>query len=84
MDTPQKADLWKKMVGHYNLKGEHAIINEAFKMEIYDTFGWDGSLSIPHYAIVNKEGTLQFKSAAGPEDMTKLTEQLKEAATANH
>lgn len=84
IDTPQKAELWKKMVGHYNLKGEHAIINEAFKMEIYDTFGWEGSLSIPHYAIINKEGTLQFKSAASPEDMDKLTKQLKETATANH
>lgn len=80
IDTPQKAELWKKMTGHYNLKGEHAIINKAFKMEIYDTFGKNSTLSIPHYAIVNKKGELQFPSAASPKDMEKLTEQLKEAA----
>lgn len=80
IDTPQKAELWKKMAGHYNLKGEHAIINETFKMEIYEKFGRNGILSIPHYAIVNKKGELQFPSAASPEDMDKLTEQLKEAS----
>lgn len=80
IDTPQKAELWKKMTGHYNLKGEHVIINEAFKMEIYEKFGRNGILSIPHYAIVNKEGELQFPSAASPENMDKLTEQLKEAS----
>lgn len=69
-----------KMTGHYNLKGEHVIINDAFKMEIYEKFGRNGMLSIPHYAIVNKEGELQFPSAASPEDMDKLTEQLKEAS----
>lgn len=68
------------MAGHYNLKGEHVIINDAFKMEIYEKFGRNGMLSIPHYAIVNKEGVLQFPSAASPEDMDKLTEQLKEAS----
>lgn len=80
VDPPQKAELWKKMAGNYNLKGEHAIINETFKNEIYDTFGRNNSLSIPHYAIINKKGELQFQSAASPEDMDKLTEQLKEAA----
>jgi hypothetical protein len=49
-------------------------------MEIYEKFGRNGMLSIPHYAIVNKEGELQFPSAASPEDMDKLTEQLKEAS----
>lgn len=82
IDTPQKAELWKKMAGHYNLKGEHAIINEAFKMDIYNTFGRNGTLSIPHYAIINKKGELQFQSAASPEDMDKLTKQLMEAASA--
>lgn len=79
VDRPQNAGLWKKMAGHYNLKGEHALINESFKTEIYDTFGHNGRLSIPHYAIVNAKGELQFPSAASPEDMEKLTEQLEAA-----
>ena len=46
-------------------------------MEIYEKFGRNGILSIPHYAIVNKEGTLQFPSAASPENMDKLMEQTE-------
>lgn len=80
IDSPQRAELWKKMIGHYNLKGDHAIINEAFKNEVYDTFGQNGSMFIPHYAIYNKCGELQFQSAANPKDMDKLIEQLQKAS----
>lgn len=78
IDRPSEADLWKKMAGYYNLKGDHVIINEFFKMDIYNTFG-NGSLYIPHCAIINKKGELQFKVASNPENMDKLTEQLQEA-----
>lgn len=79
IDRPSEADLWKKMTGYYNLKGEHVIINEAFKDEIYSTFGNNGMLSIPHCAIINKKGELQFKVASSPENMEKLAKQLQEA-----
>lgn len=80
IDSPQKKELWKKMTGYYNLKGQHAIVNEAFKNEVYGLFGDHGYLTIPHYAIINKEGILQFPSAASPKDMDKLIEQLEEAS----
>lgn len=80
IDTPQKAELWKKMAGHYALTGEHVLMNEAFKMEIYEKFGHNGILSIPHYAIINKEGELQFPSAASPEELDKLKGQLTDAS----
>lgn len=80
IDYPQQATLWKKMAGYHNLKGTHIIVNEAFKNEIYDTFGNNGYLTIPHYAIINKKGILQFQSAASPEDMEKLTKQLEETS----
>ena len=79
IDRPTEADLWKKMAGYYNLKGEHVLINESFKMDIYNTFGNNGALYIPHCAIINKKGELQFKVASSPENMDKLIEQLQEA-----
>ena len=48
-------------------------------MDIYNTFGNNGALYIPHCAIINKKGELQFKKAASQEDMDKLAEQLREA-----
>lgn len=80
IDRPMNADLWKKMAGYYDLKGDHVIINEYFKMDVYNTYGNNGMLSIPHCAIINKKGELQFKGAASPENMDKLAEQLQEAA----
>lgn len=80
IDRPVEAELWKKMAGYYNLKGEHVLINEFFKDEIYDTFGENKALYVPHCAIVNKKGELQFKVASSPENMDKLAEQLQEAA----
>lgn len=79
IDRPTEADLWKKMAGYYNLKGEHVLINESFKMDIYNTFGNNGALYIPHCAIINKKGELQFKVASSPENMDKLIEQFQEA-----
>lgn len=80
IDRPTDKDKWMKMANFYDLKGEHVILNELFKQEIYDTFGKNGGLYIPHCAIVNKKGELQFPTAASPEDQDKLTAQLKEAA----
>lgn len=79
VDRPSATDLWKKMAGHYDLKGEHVIINEFFKMDIYNTFGNNGALSIPFCAIINKKGELQIKGASSPENMDKLMEQLQDA-----
>ena len=67
----------------YDLMGEHVRVQEAFKDEIYTTFGnAQKALSIPHCVIIGKDGEIKFKSAASPEDMEKLKSQLKEAAQA--
>lgn len=80
VDRPTDAELWKKLAAYYDLKGEHVLINEFFKMDIYNTFGNNGALYLPHCAIINKKGELQFKKAASPEEMDKLAKQLKEAS----
>lgn len=71
------------MAAHYDLMGEHVRVQEAFKDEIYTTFGNEQrALSIPHCVIIGKDGEIKFKSAASPEDMEKLKIQLKEASQA--
>lgn len=60
-------------------------MQEAFKDEIYTTFGNEQRvLSVPHYVIIGKDGEIKFKSAASPKNMEKLKSQLKEAAQAGH
>lgn len=69
----------EKMAAHYDLKGEHIRIQEAFKQEIYDTFGSNGALYIPHCVIIGKDGKIRQKVAASPEKMEELKKQLEEA-----
>lgn len=79
IDRPSDDVKWRKMATHYGLKGEHVLTQEAFHHEVYDTFGRQGMLSIPHYAIFDKQGALRYRSAASPEQWDKLKEQLQEA-----
>ena len=52
-------EKWKGMVNYYNLKGHHIMINPDIKQEIYSTFGnSDSILSIPCYAIIDRDGNL--------------------------
>ena len=60
--------------GYYNLKGDHVIINEFFKMDIYNTFGNNGALYTYHCAIINKKESCNSRKAASPEDMDKLAQ----------
>ena len=79
IDQPEVDDKWRKMAAHYDLRGEHIRVQEAFKQEIFDTFG-GGTLSIPHYVIIDKKGEVRFKVAPSPENMNKLKQQLEEAS----
>lgn len=79
IDNPEAEEKWKKMAAHYDLKGEHIRIQEAFKQEIYDTFGSNGALYIPHCVIIGKDGKIRQKVAASSEKMEELKKQLEEA-----
>lgn len=59
IDEDVSDDRWKKMVMTNNLMGDHIMINPDVKMEIYNTFGGNGWLSIPIYGIVDREGNLR-------------------------
>ena len=81
IDRPDDDAKWRKMATHYDLMGEHVRAQEAFKKEIYDTFGNErGALSIPRCVIIGKDGKVKFAWAASPENMEELASQLAEAS----
>lgn len=51
---------WKRMAQFYKLKGHHMLINPDIKREIYSTFGKNGQLVIPLYAIVDRDGNISI------------------------
>ena len=80
IDRPDDDAHWRKMAAHFDLMGEHVRIQEAFRDEIYQTFGDKrGALAIPRCVIFDKKGEIRFSVAASPEDMKKLKDQLEEA-----
>ena len=80
LDKTEDNDKWRKMAAHYDLAGEHVRIQNAFRNEIYETFGGKKcALVIPRYVIFDKNGEIRFSVAASPKDWEKLTTQLEEA-----
>lgn len=79
IDKPSEESKWKKMAAYYDLKGEHVLMQEAFRQEIYDTFGNKGALYIPRCVIFGKDGDVRYKVAASPEKIDELKKQLETA-----
>ncbi|MDE6290499.1 MAG: redoxin family protein [Muribaculaceae bacterium] len=72
-------DKWKNMVNYYDLKGHHVIINPNIKQEVFSTFGnSDSILSIPCYAIIDRNGKLTVLGSdiAESSDFTRLSKIL--------
>lgn len=68
-------EKWKNMVNYYGLKGHHVMINPDIKQELYSTFGnSDSILSIPCYAIIDRNGNLTVLGSdlAESTDFTQL------------
>ena len=80
IDRPSERDKWVKMANVYHLKGEHVLVGDGFRNEIYKTFGKDGYLMIPHCAVVDREGHIRFPKAAPVEQWDELQKQLEQAA----
>lgn len=59
-EQPDIEEKWKRMARYYKLKGHHILINPDFKMEVFSTFGNNGMLGIPRFAIVDREGNINF------------------------
>lgn len=57
-EQPGIEGKWKRMARYYKLKGHHVLINPGFKQEVYSTFGDNGILSIPRFAIVDRDGNI--------------------------
>lgn len=78
---PDIEERWKNLARYYNLKGHHIMINDAIKDEVYKTFGHNGIVSIPRYAIVDRAGNLTVcdQRIAESADFTQLRSLLDAA-----
>ena len=78
IDRPQAEEAWRKAIPHYQLKGYHLLAGQELAASVYRELGNEqGSLAIPRFLIVDKEGNIVVPNAASPDQPDKLIEQLK-------
>ena len=78
IDRPQAEEAWRKTIPHYQLKGYHLLAGQELAAAVYRELGNEqGSLAIPRFLIVDKEGNIVVPNAASPDQPDKLIEQLK-------
>lgn len=58
LDDSKREKRWKDLALAYNLTGDHIMTNPTVNQEIYDTFGSNGFMNIPLYALVDREGKI--------------------------
>jgi hypothetical protein len=61
-----KEKAWLKAREQMNVEGEHYLLNETMTKEAEALFGVN---SIPHYAIIDKNGSIVNKRADRPDNV---------------
>lgn len=65
---------WETSILHYRMKGHHLLAGEALTRSLYKELGnW-----VPHFLIINKEGSIIERNAPSPEQPDVLYDKLVE------
>lgn len=77
IDRPQQADVWRKSIAYYDLKGHHVLAGKELAQGIYKELGNErGMLAIPRFLLIDRDGQIVQSHAASPEELDKLLEQI--------
>lgn len=78
IDRPQQADVWRKSIAYYDLKGHHILAGKELAQGIYKELGNErGVLTIPRFLLIDRDGQIVQSHAASPEEPDKLLEQIE-------
>lgn len=78
MDRPENADTWRKSITYYGLEGYHILSGKELENSIRKELGnVHGTLAIPRYLLVDRNGQILQFHAASPAEPDKLLEQIK-------
>jgi len=77
IDEDSRDEAWKKMINYYSLDGYHIRTNKQLELDLVKLFNDNGSISIPWYLLVGKDGKIVYEHAAPASEMDKLKEQIK-------
>ena len=79
IDRPQQADMWRKSIAYYDLKGHHILAGKELAQGIYKELGNErGVLTIPRFLLIGRDGQIVQSHAASPEELDKLLKQIED------
>jgi len=76
-DDDSRDEAWKKMINYYKLEGHHIRVNKLLYADLQKLFNDNGSISLPWYLLVGKDGKIKYEHAASASELDKLKEQIK-------
>jgi thiol-disulfide isomerase/thioredoxin len=79
MDESGRESLWEQTTNFHNLTGQHLIASPDLQKDLRARFTKDekGTLSLPRYLIVNKEGKVVVDNAHRPSEKQALFTELE-------
>lgn len=77
IDEDSREEAWKKMINYYKLEGYHIKTNKKLETDLRTLYKDNGSISIPWYLLVSKDGKIVYEHAAPASEIDKLKEQIK-------
>lgn len=66
--------VWKQVIAKLDIQGEHYLLKDEEYLQLRSVFQIEG---VPHYVLVDKEGTIREKNALRPGD-PELEEQIQQ------
>ncbi len=78
IDKPEKEQGWLDAISFYDLNGHHIRVNAELLSDLRKNHSDDGkgTLTLPRYMIIDREGKVVEKAAHRPSDKEKLFNQL--------
>ena len=75
LDRDSEDEQWQNMIIFYNLEGYHIRANNNLQRELNSLLSIIG---IPHYALIDENGSVLIQKAFRPSELAKLSDQIKE------
>lgn len=80
IDRDTEEERWQKMIHFYELNGDHIRTDSIFRKDMFRQYSEHGrGIEIPWYLLVDEQGKIVVRHAAGPTDLSQLSAEIMEA-----
>jgi len=77
IDEDRKDKAWKKMINYYKLEGHHLRTNKQLDGYLRKLFDKNGTISIPWYILISKDGKINNLHAHAMSDLEELKKEIR-------